>query len=216
MSEFLGLEYRYPATVESEENVRSSQSDSLRIFTVRPGAQRWEIVLSLAPVFGTGADAGRLSAHKTRCGHHTPFSLPMPQISGFEASAIISPVFVMGGQAAGAEDIPVRTLSAQSAATLIGALSDGTFVGFGTAAGPEQPATHPKVYQVVSLRHVGPLPTNLSLAIYPRLTAAVADKSRLNLEPMLRARYDPDIPPALQIAEDGTISPVLNLVEDLV
>lgn len=207
MLRFLDLKYTHAISVESQIGERTRETDSLRVQSVRSSRQRWDLLITLEPIIDVGTALGRLASHRARHGHHTAFSIPMPQISGYKAPTdITGNVRVASDYAAGASTIQI-TPQPISAANVnhIRNIAYGTFIKF---------PNHNKVYQCF-VSDSAP-PNNRSIIeLFPPLVSAITVGLAVIFDPYISVRYDPDAELITSTDNRGALIPRIAVIEAL-
>ena len=174
---------------------------------MRSSRQRWDLLITLEPIVDVGAALGRLASHRARHGHHTAFSIPMPQISGYETpSDVTGNVRIASDYSAGAQTIQItpQPISAANVAH-IRSIAPGTFIKF---------PNHNKVYQV-SVSDAAP-PNNRSIIeLFPPLVSAITVGLTVIFEPFISVRYDPDAELITSTDSRGALIPRIAVIEAL-
>jgi len=157
-------QFAAPLTVRSNVPVFQSDTLSLRRFTTKRAAQRWEIESNLEPLtFGAQA----LFAHLVQKGLHDTLQVIVPQNYGVikARTATVSPVTATGSLGATQVTVDGNT----------GLIPKGTFLKFANGG---------KVYMATS-----DLTGNGVLNIYPQLKVAVSGTNMYHLDDVVMTCY---------------------------
>ena len=173
MSEFLGLRYTLPVTVQSIDNDNVMESRSFKRRVVRRPGQYWRFTLGLEPVFLNAQQAySKFLAHQSEHSKSETFEVPVPNLFPADSLAGQAPVPYTAGAEAGLLRIALPLASAMH----------GRLVKF---------AGRSKVYIVASAEAVGT--THTDLRLYPQVghSDAAADGNLVLDGVMAKVRYRP-------------------------
>ena len=155
MPSFLGFDYVTPLEIISNEPRFITESQNLRRFSSRTGAQRWEVRIS----FTTGKNTSgfsKLQSHYLQKGLETGFNISMPQHL-YTNEPVVPVTFTPDTDyVAGVNTIGTDTFTS---------IDVGRFITF---------SNHTKVYMVVDT------PTTSSIVISPPLVKAITDTDTIN------------------------------------
>ena len=205
--EFFGLKYIHPVRIDSETGELTADSDALRIQSIRTGRQRWEMVITLEPVGRLSEVVGRLGTHRNENGSHTEFELTMPQTSGYVKPSNVNGIIRTDRNHASGDNSIYVEASINDAANNnhVRNMPVGTFVSFGN---------HNKVYRIAGVAD-GAAAHEAVYRIFPALVADVARGITVDTQPMVVAKYDPDVPPIDATNAQGLYLPRIALVESI-
>ena len=197
MASFQGLNYITPLTINSRERLFRSETINLKTQTVGNGAQRWDLVVTLAPATGIGGGAAgaALAVHRSTNGLSTSFTMEMPQYLGVAEPGAVS--------VNGAHSVGDDTITVDAAAERV--IPAGRFLTF---------PGNTKVYQVTEAVTVPAIGT-ATLNIFPSLVANVADNDTIDWTPDVTVYYAQDGVEGVTYVEGVLTRATLNVVEAL-
>jgi len=180
MPQFLGFDYATPLSITNNEPRFITDTQSLRRYSARTGAQRWE--LSISFVGGKNQDlSSAFQSHYMQFGSELAFNLPMPQNKYAESRLTIADVdnnlvAVRVSRDASANDQFVYIQDTENNIPYL--IPNGYFINF---------SGHSKVYQVLEDASAG-IEENTSdtdeiqLKIGPRLQSNISAGTLLILQ----------------------------------
>ena len=198
MATFEGLKYITPITINSRERIFRSETINLKVQAVGNGAQRWDLVITLAPASAIGGNAAgaALGVHRSVNGFTSNFDMEMPQYLNVPEPP--NAITVVGSHTTG------TTITVESSTPT--PVAAGRFISFGT---------HNKVYQVRSAVTVDDTGTE-TLEIFPALVNDLSDGDVVNRSPNINVFYAQDGVEGITYTEGVLTRATINVVEALV